>query len=1566
MTPQPIRGGNSGWSPQDLWSAYSLPANQLGYGRTVGIVDAYDDPNAESDLATYRSYYGLPPCTTANGCFRKVAQDGSTNYPSPAPATGNWAAEIAMDLDMVSATCPNCHIVLVETNSDSTSDLLAGVDEAVSLGVNAVNMSWGSAEFSGETSDDSHFNHPGIAFVASSGDYGYGTTLWPASSPNVFAVGATDLEADQYGNWSETAWAGTSSGCSLYEAKPSYQKDGGCANRTTADISAAGGTAVSMYLTYPQNGWSNGWQGAGGTSASAPIVAGILVLAPQDQTATSGPGSWYSSAYTPGAFSVNDITSGSTGSCGSYLCNAGPGYDGPTGLGSPDGLPPSENSRNDSELWGASNSGESGPSPCTTGDPVVCATGNLIETVTDLAVPGRGRSLDFTRTYNAQDAASASGPDALGWGWTDSYAASLTTDATTGDVTVHQGNGATVTFTPQGSGYTAPGWVTAALTKNADGTFTYTLADLSSDTFSSSGRLISESDRNGYQTTLTYNGSGQLTSATDTEGRSLSFAYNGSGQLTSITDPSGRSVTYSYDGSGNLTSATDPAGNTTSYGYDSSHRLTSMTDPRGGTTSNSYDSSNRVVSQTDPMGRATTFAYGSNTTTITDPKGNVTAETFNPYLQLIKLVRGQGTPQAATWSYTYNAYTGELTSTTDPDGHTTYATWDAQGNKTSVTDPLERYTSATYDAANDLTSSTDAAGVMTTFSYDAHHNLVSKSTPLTGTSQTATTTYGYDPSHPGDLTSITDPDSNTTHFAYDSNGDRTSVTDPDGHQTTATYNSIGWRTSVVSADGNVPGANPSAFTTTFSYNHDGRVTAVTDPLGHTTKTTYDGGGNKVAVTDANGHTTSYTYDADNELTKVTKPDGSTTSSGFDKDGNLASQTDGNGKTTTYGYDPLNRLTSTTDPLGRTTSYGYDGAGNRTSLTSPTGATTTYGYDAANELTSITYSDGKTPNVTFTYDADGRRVQMTDGTGTTTYSYDSLGRLTGQTDGAADHVGYGYDLAGRTTSLTYPSGQTVSRGYDAAGNLTSVTDWLGNKTTYGYDADGNVVSQTRPNSTSASLTYDAADRVTEIKDTGPAGSILDLPYTYDPVNDLKPANATATAQPITQTYGYDERDRLTAATVPAGTTGVQSDGYAYDANNLTQITAGSVTTSLSYDAADQLTSTTNNVGTTNYSYDVDGNRTKIVDAAGNTTHYGYDQANRLTSFSGPPLSAADTTGAVTESATYTYNGDGLRMAKLVTASGVGVNYQFTWDLTGAYPLALTDGTDSYIYGAGGQPIEQISVAGTVSWLLTDRQGSVRAITTTAGAVTATINYSPYGQTVSSTGTVTSPLGYDGQYTDTESGLIYLRARYYDPATGQFVTSDPLQPFTGEPYSYALANPLDVYDPTGFFTVGICASGSADLLALQAQGSVCETYASSESDPVSTLTLGGGGGLGIGASLGTSVEFSTASNASQLGGWFDYFSVDIYGWSGVFFINPNDLNIWGVDLGVPTRSIGEALGAYLGLQYTFAGDLIADAADSLFGPSPPTGNSPLFTASPCQFLTAAEPVAQEATQLLGLSA
>jgi subtilase family serine protease len=327
-----VIGNNGAYDPSYLQSAYNVPATH-GAGQTVAIVDAYDDPNAEADLAAYRTYYGLSACTTANGCFEKVNQNGAA---SPLPAANvSWSEEISLDLDMVSAICPNCKILLVEGNTPSIADLGTSVNTAVSLGANAVSNSYGGGEFSGEaTYANQYYNHPGVAITVSSGDDGYGVEF-PAAAATVTAVGGTSLKQTGHTgtrNATERAWSGAGSGCSAYIAKPTWQKDTGCTRRTVADVAAVAdpNTGVWVYDTY-----GTGFTQAifGGTSAAAPIVAAMYALA--QNPASSDTLASYPYA---GKSFLNDIAKGTNGTCSpAYLCTGVVGYDGPTGLGTPNG-----------------------------------------------------------------------------------------------------------------------------------------------------------------------------------------------------------------------------------------------------------------------------------------------------------------------------------------------------------------------------------------------------------------------------------------------------------------------------------------------------------------------------------------------------------------------------------------------------------------------------------------------------------------------------------------------------------------------------------------------------------------------------------------------------------------------------------------------------------------------------------------------------------------------------------------------------------------------------------------------------------------------------------------------------------------------------------------------------------------------------------------------------------------------------------------------------------------------------------------------------------------------------
>ena len=289
-----------GLPPAALRSAYGFPS--ANPGGVVAIVDAYDAPAAESDLAVYRAAFGLPPCTAANGCFIKRNERGASG-PLPAPNPG-WAQEIALDLEMVSAVCPNCSLLLIEADTASIDDLGTGVDTAASLGARAISNSYYSSEWSGESAEDAHYTHPGTAITASSGDSG--TPSYPAVSAHVTAVGGTSLA-----NGSETAWAYGGHGCSAYVDRPAWQPHDPCASRSAVDVAAVGDpqTGVAMF-----SATSGGWVVAGGTSVGAPIIAAAYALG-----TPAGPAFAYAH---PAAF--RPLAAG--------------GYDAATGLGSPRGV----------------------------------------------------------------------------------------------------------------------------------------------------------------------------------------------------------------------------------------------------------------------------------------------------------------------------------------------------------------------------------------------------------------------------------------------------------------------------------------------------------------------------------------------------------------------------------------------------------------------------------------------------------------------------------------------------------------------------------------------------------------------------------------------------------------------------------------------------------------------------------------------------------------------------------------------------------------------------------------------------------------------------------------------------------------------------------------------------------------------------------------------------------------------------------------------------------------------------------------------------------------------------
>lgn len=1054
---------------------------------------------------------------------------------------------------------------------------------------------------------------------------------------------------------------------------------------------------------------------------------------------------------------------------------------------------------------------------CNTADPVNTATGALVESADDVSISGRGPGLVWRRTY-VSSLAGTDGP--LGYGWNFDYGAHLaltpSSDPLVGSKAVFvDGGGARVTFTQVGGGswFAAPE-VQASLVQNADGSFTLTRAGSGRVwQFSSTGVLTAVNDRSGLATTLGYDGSGNLTTVTDEAGRQLTVAWSG-GHIHTVTDPLGRVTTYGYDTAGDLTSVTDGGGRVTQYSYNSDHTLATMTDPYGGTTTNTY-TSGKVTEQVDPTGIDRTWTYSGNpagwkgTTTMTTTRpGASTGQTTTWLYHFLQLA--SQTTAAGTTTYAYDAHLNR-TDTIDPAGNDTHSTYDSAGNVLTQTDPSGVTVTYTYDSMGHRTSQTWPSGIATLWSYQVGGvvtNNLQTVTTMNGTTVTGVTTYTYgDPAHPSDATTITDPDGRAVTLTYDADGNVATRSVTDVHSVTSTGQSMhdadGQLVCSVSpvqyaAGVRCPTTGPApAGAATITYDGSGRVTATTDALGQTTTRAYSG--HTTTTTDASGHVTVAVTDADLRVVSATTGSGTstaaTTTTGYDLAPGTSpcpattgvlwcdTSTDPTGKTSVTEYDSAGRVIASIQPGGATTTTAYDTAGRASTVTAPDGSSTTMTYDPAGRILTRTASTGSPATVTYTYNGDGQRATMTQATSptsTTTYTYGPLGLLASvdQTQGSTTStISYGRDQAGHITSITYPDGRVVQQNIDTAGLVNQLTDTLSGTTrtfTFGYDQDGNLTSTTLPGS-AATLTsqYDATNLATSTSVSSGSTTLLSL--TYGRTNTGLISSETATGSATSGgTYGYTSNNQLASA----GT-----DQYGYDlAGRPTTLPGGTQTFSTT---TGQIATST--VGGTNTTFTFNANGDLVTAASDVTTAYGYNQTSQMTSSQSTP-------GPQT---TYTYDGDGLRASKTTN----GVTTAFVYDVSGSVPRLLTDGTNDYIYGPAGTVIEQVATAtNTPTYLVADQHGDTRALLDATGAVTATWTYSPYGQATQTSGSATTPLLYGGGYLDTETGLIYLIHRYYDPGTAQFTTLDPLVALTGDPYGYVNDNPLNLTDLAGLWDWG----------------------------------------------------------------------------------------------------------------------------------------------------------------------
>ena len=926
-------------------------------------------------------------------------------------------------------------------------------------------------------------------------------------------------------------------------------------------------------------------------------------------------------------------------------------------------------------------------------------------------------------------------------------------------------------------------------------------------TYDAEHRLVSIENPLGGTTTETYNNANQVVSQTDPLGRPTTWSYGedptetGS---TTITDPIGI-VTQQTFTDGELTLETDAYGTasaaTTRYGYyPNTAGIETVTDPDGHAWTYVYDANGNLVSETNPLGATTSYAYNALNEQVakTSPLGETTTSTYDSKGDLLSTSQPLPSGSVATTSYGYGptsscpgASTYDLTSTTDALGNTTSYCYDSYGDEASVTDPSGNETTYTYNSLGEKTS------------------LVSPRGNVTGGSPSSfTTDYSYDSY--GNLTETTDPLGHSTYATYDDLGDRLTSTDQNGNETTYTYDADHELTGVAEPGGSCSGT--VSLCTSYAYNADGEKTSMTDangkttdygysplreltsstdPNNHDTTYTYDAVGNELTMTDPDGDETTFIYNAANELTSETEGYGTPASVtlfyAYDADGNKTSYADGADDTTTYTYDALDQLTSTTDPLSNVTAYTYDADGRTSTVTNPDGKVQTDTHYGTGELDEVSYSDGSTHSATYTYNPDDEVATMSDASGTSTYTYDDADRLTSYENGAGATVSYTYDAAGNVTALTYPNSSSVTYRYNALEEMTSVTDWNSNETQFGYDQDGDLTSVTFPNSISTVVTYDNADQLTSITDTDTSTSttVASMSYTRDDDN-LVTAESDTGLPAAPGSFSYNSLHELTAAA---------SSSFTY--NSAADLTTAPNGATQGFNADDETCFAGSGSGTcasppsgaTTYGYSNEGNRTATTPSSGTSSTYGYDEANDLTSVT--PSSGGATS--------YVYDGNGLLQSE---TTGMSVT-NYTWNVLGSVPLLMDDGTNYYIYGpTGTTPVEQINVSsGAPSYLLSDQLGSVRVITNSSGTVTGTFSYDAWGNLTGSTGSATTPFGIAGAYLDPSNGLYYLRARWYDAGTGQFMSLDPQVATTLQPYSYVGNNPVNARDPDGTCVPGL---------------------------------------------------------------------------------------------------------------------------------------------------------------------
>lgn len=917
-------------------------------------------------------------------------------------------------------------------------------------------------------------------------------------------------------------------------------------------------------------------------------------------------------------------------------------------------------------------------------------------------------------------------------------------------------------------------------------------------TFNVDNEVLTETDGAGVTTNFAYDSAGRRLSTTrDVGGLNLveSFTYDSAGRVLTHTDPRGGTVTHTYSSQGNKVTTTDRTGAVTAWEYDTSGNVTRQTDALGNYTLFTYGGTGARLSEelydvSDVLQRRKTFTHDAN--------GNMLTET------MFATIGGTLTPLTTTFTYDGN---DQVLATTDPNGNTS---------------------TKEYDALNRLVAEIDGAGARTEYTYNDIDEVVRTDHP-DGTSNL----YGFDAD--GNRISETNRNGDTTTFTYDALDRLTFITFADGEQREKRYDLVG----------NVIGEIDEAGTRTdHEYDAVSRRVRTLQPdvfdavaganARPETLYEYDANSNQIAVVDHYTRRTEQTYDGEDRLTGTLFADGTSTSVFYDPIGNELARTDAAGNTTEYDYDPLarlvgvslpspdgiaprpetayaydeaGRLVAQTDAIGRVTEFEYDLVGNRVARVLPGGESETFTYDAVNRI--VTRTDFNGDLTTFTYDAVGRETSrayadgtsvvttvngegfpltIVDARGTTTYAYDSRSRLLSKA-GPDGTVTYAYNAIGKQALVSSASGGTAYV-YDSLQRLSAVTDPGADVTTYEYDAVGNLVATNYANGAVTTNAYNSRYQLTSVDNRRSDTSVIaSYAYTLN-ANGLRTSVTEADGGVVS--YAYDNNYRLVDETRTGLNAFVAT--YTYDAvgNRLTANRSG-VITNYTYDDNDRLIG--ENLIT--YTYDPNGNRTRKTDGGGVVTTYTYDKVNRLVAVGTPS----------TTTARYVYDAAGNKVQEQDGAGAVVRNFVVDVISVSGVAQVIEERSAADVlearYSHGHDLVSQHRGLDSAYYHY-DGTGSTRVLTYALGASTDTYLYDAYGVELASSGATANRYRFAGEQFDVNSGFYYLRARFYDPATGVFVSTDsfagdPQSPLSLHRYLYAFNNPVNFSDPSGKFSL-----------------------------------------------------------------------------------------------------------------------------------------------------------------------